>query len=106
MPSRREGLGYAGFPLRCGTGERLPRVSGSVALRLPLLYRGRDKNWLILMEAAGSHGPVDATRYSELSAQFAESTAGLVYVLCFQSREEMRGYLAQITWETEVWCAD
>lgn len=65
-----------------------------------------DKNWLILMEAAGSHGPVDATRYSELSAQFAESTAGLVYVSCFQSREEMRGYLAQIAWETEVWCAD
>jgi adenine-specific DNA-methyltransferase len=65
-----------------------------------------DKNWLILMEAAGSHGPVDATRYSELSALFAESTAGLVYVSCFKTREEMRGYLPEIAWETEVWCAD
>ena len=37
---------------------------------------------------------------------FAAATAGLVYVSCFKSREEMRGYLSQIAWETEVWCAD
>jgi hypothetical protein len=65
-----------------------------------------DKNWLVLMEAASSHGPVDAIRYGELAALFAASTAGLVYVSCFPSREEMRGYLPQIAWETEVWCAD
>ncbi len=65
-----------------------------------------DKNWLVLMEAASSHGPVDATRHEELATLFAASTAGLVYVSCFPSREEMRGYLSQIAWETEVWCAD
>jgi BsuBI/PstI restriction endonuclease domain/BsuBI/PstI restriction endonuclease HTH domain len=65
-----------------------------------------DKNWLVLMEAASSHGPVDSKRHGELAALFAESTAGLVYVSCFPSREEMRRYLAQIAWETEVWCAD
>lgn len=37
---------------------------------------------------------------------FRESSAGLVYVSCFPTREEMRRYLAQIAWETEVWCAD
>ena len=65
-----------------------------------------DRNWLILMEAASSHGPVDAKRYGELAALFASSTAGLVYVSCFPSREEMRRDLSKIAWETEVWCAD
>jgi hypothetical protein len=65
-----------------------------------------DKNWLVLMEAASSHGPVDSKRREELATLFANSMAGLVYVSCFPSREEMRRYLAEIAWETEVWCAD
>ena len=66
----------------------------------------RDRNWLVLLEAASSHGPVDAKRHGELSKLFAGSTAGLVYVSCFPDRREMRKYLADIAWETEVWCAD
>ncbi|MCL1839173.1 MAG: restriction endonuclease [Propionibacteriaceae bacterium] len=65
-----------------------------------------EKNWLLLLEATASHGPVDGQRYSELSAMFSSSTAGLVYVSCFPSRVIMRKYLTQIAWETEVWCAD
>ncbi len=65
-----------------------------------------DKNWLVLMEAADSHGPVDAKRRGELVTLFSGATAGLVYVSCFPSRAVMRKYLAQIAWETEVWCAD
>jgi hypothetical protein len=65
-----------------------------------------DRNWLVLMEAASSHGPVDAKRHGELHDLFGQSTAGLVYVSCFPSRAEMRKYLADIAWETEVWCAD
>ena len=64
-----------------------------------------DKNWLFLMEAASSHGPVDATRYGELSALFAGSSAGLVYVSCFPDRAVMRRFLADLAWETEAWCA-
>lgn len=64
------------------------------------------RNWLVLMEAASSHGPVDAKRHRELQALFERSIAGLVYVSCFPSRAEMRKYLADIAWETEVWCAD
>jgi hypothetical protein len=66
----------------------------------------QDHDWLVLLEAASSHGPVDAKRYGELAHLFRGSTAGLVYVSCFTSREEMRGYLPQIAWETEAWCAD
>lgn len=65
-----------------------------------------DRNWLVLLEAASSHGPVDAKRHHELEALFGTSSAGLVYVSCFPSRAEMRKYLADIAWETEVWCAD
>ena len=65
-----------------------------------------ERNWLVLMEAATSHGPVDAKRHGELAGLFADSTAGLVYVSCFPSRAIMRKYLSQIAWETEVWCAD
>ncbi len=32
--------------------------------------------------------------------------SGLVFVSCFPSRAQMRKYLADIVWETEVWCAD
>ena len=65
-----------------------------------------DKNWLVLLEAASSHGPVDAKRHAELSRIFENSTPGLVFVSCFPTRAEMRKYLADIAWESEVWCAD
>lgn len=64
------------------------------------------RNWLILAEAASSHGPVDAKRHGELSRLFTNSTAGLVYVSAFPSRAVMRKYLADIAWETEAWAAD
>jgi type II restriction enzyme len=65
-----------------------------------------DRNWLVLLEAASSHGPVDAKRRRELTELFSGTTAGLVYVSCFPSRAELRRYVADIAWETEVWCAD
>lgn len=65
-----------------------------------------DKDWLVLIEAASSHGPVDAKRHGELATLFEGSTAGLVYVSAFPDRKEMRKYLTQIAWETEVWCAE
>jgi len=64
------------------------------------------RNWSVLMEAASTHGPVDGQRHSELSTLFDGSTAGLVFVSCFPSRAVMRRFLAEIAWETEVWCAE
>lgn len=64
------------------------------------------RNWLILIEAVTSHGPVDGKRHDELSELFADSTAGLVYVTAFPSRALMTKYLSVIAWETEVWVAD
>jgi hypothetical protein len=64
------------------------------------------KEWLVLIEAAASHGPVDGKRRDELERLFMKASAGLVFVSCFPSRGEMRKYLKEIAWETEVWCAD
>ncbi len=65
-----------------------------------------EREWLLLVESVTSHGPVDGKRHAELSALFAASTAGLVYVTAFPSRAVMTRYLCEIAWETEVWCAD
>lgn len=66
----------------------------------------REKNWLILVEAVASSGPVDGIRHAELSSLFKASTAGLVYVTAFPDRGEvMRKFLSVVAWETEVWCA-
>lgn len=66
----------------------------------------RKKNWLILIEAVASSGPVDGIRHAELSSLFKASTAGLVYVTAFPDRGEiMRKFLSVVAWETEVWCA-
>jgi hypothetical protein len=64
------------------------------------------KNWLILVEAVTSHGPVDGKRHAELAALFADSSAGLVYVTALPSKTVMTRYLAEIAWETEVWVSD
>jgi hypothetical protein len=65
-----------------------------------------ERNWLLLVEAVTSHGPVDGKRHAELEVLFAKSTAGLVYVTAFPSRSVMCRYLNDIAWETEVWVAD
>jgi hypothetical protein len=89
-------LGLADLGVRLDKHGKLP----DLAVHVP------ERNWLVLLEAASSHGPVDAKRHAELSKLFAHSTAGLIFVSCFPSRAEMRKYLADIAWETEAWCAD
>jgi hypothetical protein len=64
------------------------------------------KNWILLIEAVTSHGPVNAKRHEELAQLFADSTAGAVYVTAFPTRADMTRYLTDISWETEVWIAE
>jgi BsuBI/PstI restriction endonuclease domain/BsuBI/PstI restriction endonuclease HTH domain len=65
-----------------------------------------EKNWLVLIEAVTSHGPVNPKRRQELKELFAGSTVGLVFVTAFLERRAMLKYLVDISWETEVWVAD
>ncbi len=64
------------------------------------------RNWLYLIEAVTSHGPVSYKRWVELEATFATCKVGRVYVTAFPNRTEFRKNSADIAWETEVWIAD
>ena len=64
------------------------------------------KNWLVLIEAVTSHGPVNPKRRQELKELFSGATAGFVFVTAFLDRRTMMKYLDDISWETEVWIAE
>ena len=70
-----------------------------------VLYLVREE-WLFLVEAVTSHGPVNPKRHGELTGLFADAKPGLVYVTAFPDRGVMARYLSDISWETEVWCSD
>jgi hypothetical protein len=64
------------------------------------------KNWLLLIEAVTSAGPVDGKRRKELKELFVGCKAGLVFVTVFETRRAMQSFLSQIAWESEVWIAE
>ena len=70
-----------------------------------VLFHGA-KNWLLLVEAVTSHGPIDPKRHYELSTLFASAKSGLVFVTAFPNLLAVTRYLPEISWETEVWVAD
>jgi len=65
-----------------------------------------DKKWLVLIEAAASHGPIDNKRKLELQALMKGATAGLVFVTAVPTRRKLVKYLDVIAWESEVWVAE
>ncbi len=65
-----------------------------------------EKNWLFLIEAVGSHGPISPKRRQELKELFAGSKAGIIYVTAFLDRRTMTKYFEDISWGTEVWIAE
>jgi len=64
------------------------------------------KNWLVLIEAVTSHGPVNPKRQRELKDLFKGSKAGLVFVTAFLDRKTLVKHLSDIAWETEIWIAE
>lgn len=64
------------------------------------------KDWLLLIEAVTSHGPVNPKRRIELEELFAPIRERIVFVTAFPTKSELTRYLADISWETEVWVAD
>lgn len=71
-----------------------------------LIIHHKEKNWLLLIEAVTSHGPIDPKRKIELEALFDKSNAGLVFITAFLTKKTMIKHLEKIAWETEIWVAD
>ena len=65
-----------------------------------------ERQWIFLVEAVTSHGPVSPSRMVDLEAMLAACPAGVVYVSAFPDFAEFRKHMNNIAWETEVWLCD
>ena len=64
------------------------------------------KNWLYLIEAVHSSGPISETRLLELKNLTKDCAVDIVSVTAFLDRGTFRTWVKDIAWETEVWIAD
>jgi DNA (cytosine-5)-methyltransferase 1 len=64
------------------------------------------RNWLYLIEAVHSSGPISPLRLVELQRLTKDCTAEIIYVTAFLDRNTFRKFAPDIAWETEVWIAD
>ena len=90
----RKRLDQLGIPVN--EHDKLPDV---------LLY-DEERNWLFLVEAVTSHGPVSPKRVEELEDSLKNCTATRIYVSAFPDFRQFRRHLDNIAWETEVWVAE
>ena len=82
-------------------------VTVDSAAKIPdVIVHHTAKNWLLLIEAVTSAGPVDGKRRKELKDLFAGCKAGLVFVTAFETRRTMQTFVSHIAWESEVWIAE
>ena len=64
------------------------------------------REWLYLIEAVTTHGPVTPKRKFELARLLKECRAARIYVSAFETLADFRKWVPDIAWETEVWVAD
>lgn len=64
------------------------------------------KNWLYLIEAVTSHGPIGKKRMHNLEKMLDQTTAGLIFITAFLTKASFRKFADDIAWETEVWIAE
>lgn len=102
-------LGDAAIKFAIFERERLERLGVPITRhdKLPdiILYQ-EEKNWLFLIEAVTSHGPVSHKRKHELEKLLRGSPAVRVYVTAFPDFAEFRRHDRTIAWETHVWIAE
>ncbi len=65
-----------------------------------------ERNWLFLIEAVTSHGPVSPKRVIELEDFLKSCKVGKIYVTAFPNMSEFKKHSNNIAWETEVWLMD
>lgn len=75
--------------------------------KLPdVVFWDRSRNWLFLIEAVTTHGPVSPKRHAELEATLMGCPAGRIYVTAFMRFSDFKKYASEIVWESEVWVAE
>lgn len=72
--------------------------------KLPdIVIYDESKNWLYLIEAVTSHGPMNPKRIVELEDFLKNCKAGKIYVSAFPDFSEFKKHTTEIAWDTEVW---
>lgn len=75
--------------------------------KLPdIVLYDKERNWLFLIEAVTSHGPVSHKRIVELEKFLKDCNVGKVYISAFPDFKEFKKHTADIAWDTEVWLMD
>lgn len=64
------------------------------------------KDYLILIEAVTSHGPITSKRQVELEKTLEKCKARKIYVSVFPDFHELKRHIDKIAWETEIWIAE
>ncbi len=65
----------------------------------------QEKNWLYLIEAVHSSGPISSERIITLQPLTRNCTAQIIFVTAFADLATFRKFVSDIAWETEVWIA-
>lgn len=89
-----DGFRKLGIPI--SSHDKLPDV----------VLHDANRNWLYLIEAVISHGPMSPKRKVELQALLGKGTAELIYVTAFHDFNAFKNFLLDIAWGTDVWIAD
>lgn len=71
-----------------------------------IIAYSKKNNWLYLIEAVHSSGPMSETRVLELKEMLKDCKAELIFVTAFLTRNDFKKWQMDIAWETEVWTAD
>ena len=88
--------------------ERLEHLGVPITLhdKLPdIILFHEANNWLYLIEAVISHGPVSHKRKYELEKLLQDCTAKPVFISAFLDLAAFRRHTLHIAWETEDWIA-
>jgi type II restriction enzyme len=71
-----------------------------------IIAYSKNKNWIYLIEAVHSSGPINELRLLQLQNLTKSCKAGIVFVTAFLNRQKFRQFISEIAWETEVWIAE
>jgi type II restriction enzyme len=66
----------------------------------------RTKDWIYLIEAVHTSGPISEIRLLQLRTLTRQCKSDIVFVTCFLDMKTFRKYATEIAWETEVWVAE
>lgn len=70
-----------------------------------ILY-SENKDWLYLIEAVTSVGPISPERLQNFKALTVDVASGIIYITAFPDKATYRKFIEQIAWDTEVWLAN